>query len=179
MLLGYNCSVREGYTIGEYCIISRNVTINYDTRISSHTTMMDNSHITGCMEIGNYVFISVLVSSTNDTTMGRDKNAVECLAGPAVENYATIGAGACLLPSIRVGQNAIIGTGYEGCPSGQGGYGSSSQSGSGCYLDRDALGLRPERDKYLAEENDLDTGQEPNHHFSRVIVQEGQIRSLI
>nr|WP_296458820.1 acyltransferase [uncultured Acetatifactor sp.] len=108
-LLGDYCSIREKCVIGDYCIISRNVSVNYETTIGNHTKIMDNSHITGNMKIGNHVFISVLVASTNDNSMGRDDDAVKHLAGPVVEDYVTIGAGASLLPGVVVGRNAIIG----------------------------------------------------------------------
>lgn len=108
-LLGDNCSIREKVSIDNYCIISRNVTVNYETKIGSHTKIMDNSHITGNMVIGDNVFISVLVSSTNDNSMGRDANAVANLKGPIVEDNATIGASASLLPGVKVGKNSIVG----------------------------------------------------------------------
>lgn len=108
-LLGDNCSIREKCCIGNYCIISRNVSVNYETQIGDYTKIMDNSHITGNMTIGNHVFISVLVSSTNDNSMGRLEDATEHLEGPVVEDYVTIGAGASLLPGVVIGKNSIVG----------------------------------------------------------------------
>lgn len=108
-LLGDNCSIREKCIVGDYCIISRNVSVNYETEIGDYTKIMDNSHITGNMKIGSHVFISVLVASTNDNSMGRDNNATENLSGPIVEDYVTIGAGASLLPGVVIGENSIVG----------------------------------------------------------------------
>lgn len=108
-LLGDNCSIREKCVVGNYCIISRNVSVNYETEIGNYTKIMDNSHITGRMKIGNHVFISVLVASTNDNSMGRDDEAIEHLVGPVIEDYVTIGAGANLLPGVVVGGNSIVG----------------------------------------------------------------------
>ncbi len=108
-LLGDNCSIREKCKVGDYCIISRNVSVNYETEIGDYTKIMDNSHITGNMKIGNHVFISVLVSTTNDNSMGRDEDATEHLLGPVVEDYVTIGAGANLLPGVVIGKNSIVG----------------------------------------------------------------------
>ena len=51
------------------------------------------------------------VASTNDNTMGRNEDAAEHLSGPVVEDYATIGAGAGLLPGVVVGKNSIVGAG--------------------------------------------------------------------
>lgn len=108
-LLGDNCSIREKCLIGNFCIISRNVSVNYETEIGNYTKIMDNSHITGNMKVGDHVFISVLVSSTNDNSMGRSEDATDHLTGPVIEDYVTIGAGASLLPGVVVGKNAIVG----------------------------------------------------------------------
>lgn len=108
-LLGDFCSVREECEIGNECIISRNVSINYNTKIGNNTKIMDNSHITGNMSIGNNVFISVLVATTNDNTMGRldyDENHVR---GAIIEDNVTIGAAANILPGVKIGFNSIVG----------------------------------------------------------------------
>lgn len=108
-LLGDFCSIREDCTVGEYCIISRNVSVNYETVIGHHTKIMDNSHITGNMKIGNHVFISVLVATTNDNAMGRAGYSKEDVYGAVIEDYVTVGAGANILPGVKIGKNAIVG----------------------------------------------------------------------
>lgn len=108
-LLGYHCSIREDCTIGEYCIISRNVSVNYETVVGHHTKIMDNTHITGNMKIGNHVFISVMVVTTNDNSMGRSGYTREDVYGAVIEDYVTVGAGANILPGVTIGRNAMIG----------------------------------------------------------------------
>ncbi len=108
-LLGDHCSIREDCIVGEYCIVSRNVSVNYETVIGHHTKIMDGTHITGNMIIGNHVFISVMVISTNDNAMGRDGYSDSHVRGPIIEDYVTVGAGANLLPNVRIGENAIVG----------------------------------------------------------------------
>ncbi len=108
-LIGDNASIREQCVVGDYDIISRNVTINYETKIGSYTKILDGAHITGNMVVGSHVFISVLVTSTNDNSMGRDAEAVSHLQGPVIKDYVTVGAGASLLPGVTVGENAIVG----------------------------------------------------------------------
>lgn len=108
-LLGDYCSIREDCQIGSFCIISRNVSVNYETKIGNYTKIMDNTHITGNMIIGDHVFISVLVSTTNDNSMGRDGYNRESIEGGVIEDYVTIGAGANVLPMVRIGKNSIIG----------------------------------------------------------------------
>ena len=108
-LLGDFCSIREECTTGENCIISRNVSVNYNTSIGHDTKIMDNSHITGNMKIGNHVFISVLVATTNDNTMGREEYNEDHVCGAVIEDYVTVGASANILPNVRVGKNSIVG----------------------------------------------------------------------
>lgn len=110
-LLGDFCSIREDCKIGNNCIISRNVSVNYNTEIGNYTKIMDNTHITGNMKIGNHVFISVLVATTNDNTMGREEYNSEHVFGATIEDDVTIGAAANILPHVTIGKNAIVGAG--------------------------------------------------------------------
>lgn len=108
-LLGDNCSIREECKVGNYCIISRNVSVNYNTTIGDRTKIMDNSHITGDAIIEEDVFISVMVSTTNDNTMGRDDYDENRVRGPHIKKHTTIGASASILPNVTVGENCIVG----------------------------------------------------------------------
>ncbi len=110
-LFGDFCSVREECHVGNNCILSRNVSVNYNTVIGNDTKIMDNSHITGNMKIGNHVFISVLVATTNDNTMGREEYNPDHVYGAVIEDDVTIGAAANILPHVTVGKNAIVGAG--------------------------------------------------------------------
>jgi acetyltransferase-like isoleucine patch superfamily enzyme len=72
---------------------------------------MDLTHITGNSHIGNNVFISVLVSTTNDNVvLNREYNEDEIL-GPQLEDNVTVGAGAILLPGVHVKTGAFVGAG--------------------------------------------------------------------
>lgn len=110
-LLGDFCSIREECVVGDMCLLSRNVSINYNTRIGPRTKVMDNTHLTGNMVIEEDVFISVLVSSTNDNAMGRQGYQDGQVQGPLIRRGATIGASAVLLPRVEVGENAIVAAG--------------------------------------------------------------------
>lgn len=71
-LVGDGASIREQCRIGANTLISRCVTVNCDTRIGSRVKIMDNSHITANAWIGDYVFISTGVSTTNDNFNTRE-----------------------------------------------------------------------------------------------------------
>ena len=72
---------------------------------------MDNTHITGNAVIEEDVFISVLVATTNDNTMGREEYDEDCTRGPYIKRNTTIGAAANILPNVVVGENCIVGAG--------------------------------------------------------------------
>jgi len=107
-LIGDNASIREKVRIGEFCILSRGVTVNYNTQIGDRTKIMDLTHITGNCEIGNDVFISVLVATTNDRAIGKLAYQEERIQGPKIENNVAIGAGANILPGVRIGTGSIV-----------------------------------------------------------------------
>ena len=107
-MLGNNVSVREECIIGDDCVIAGDVSINYHTTVGNRVKIMDNTHITGNMIIEDDVFISALVCTTNDNSMGR-KGWHDGITGPIIKRFSTIGGGANLLPNITVGENAIVG----------------------------------------------------------------------
>jgi acetyltransferase-like isoleucine patch superfamily enzyme len=110
-LVGDNASIRERCIIGKQCIIGRNVTIHYNTTIGDSSKIMDLTNITGNMIIGSHVFISTLVATTNDSNFGLKGYEESHIRGPVIEDYAMVGAGANILPGIRVGVGAMVGAG--------------------------------------------------------------------
>lgn len=110
-LLGDHCAVREDCRIGNYCIISRNVSVNYNTKIGDRTKVMDNSHITGNAVIEEDVFISVLVATTNDNTMGKAGYENGHVTGPHIKSGTVVGAAANILPGVVIGNGCVVGAG--------------------------------------------------------------------
>jgi len=110
-LLGDGASIREGCSIGSKCIISRYVTVNYNTRIGDGCKVMDLSHITGNATLEDGVFISTMVGTANDNKIGRSGYVEQEHRGPIVEAGAVVGAGATLLPNVRIGTNSTVAAG--------------------------------------------------------------------
>lgn len=110
-LIGDGASIREKCRIGSSCIVSRYVTINYNTTVGDRTKIMDLTHITGNAVIGNDVFISLTVGTVNDNAIGRLEYNEDRVKGQIIEDGAAIGAGATLLPGVRIGQGATVGAG--------------------------------------------------------------------
>ena len=111
-LLGDGASIREGCRIGQGCLISRYVTINYNTIVGDRTKIMDLTHLTGNCRIGSDVFISLTVGMTNDNNpLGLEGYVEETVRGPVIDDGAMIGAGATLLPGVSIGAGAVVAAG--------------------------------------------------------------------
>jgi acetyltransferase-like isoleucine patch superfamily enzyme len=110
-LIADNVSIREQCRIGKKCIIGRNVTIQFNTTIGNASTIMDLTNITGNMIIGSHVFISTLVATTNDNYFSRKGYDESFVRGPVIEDYVRVGAGANILPGVRIGAGALVAAG--------------------------------------------------------------------
>lgn len=108
-LIGDGASIREQCRVGDFCIISRYVTLNYNAHIGDRTKIMDNTHITGNCRVGNDVFISLMVGTTNDNVIRGGYS--DHIAGPVIEDGATIAVGASLLPGVVIGAKSMVGAG--------------------------------------------------------------------
>jgi acetyltransferase-like isoleucine patch superfamily enzyme len=108
-LIGDGASIREQCRIGSNCIISRYVTVNYNTTVGDGVKVMDLSHLTGNMVVEDGAFISVLVATVNDNLVKAGFGGH--VVGPVVRAGSVIGGGATLLPGIEVGPDAFVGAG--------------------------------------------------------------------
>jgi acetyltransferase-like isoleucine patch superfamily enzyme len=95
--------------IGENCKIDAFVYIEEDVEIGDECKIRPFVFIPAGVKIGNRVFIGPRVTFTNDKyprVHGEWK-----LLKTTIEDDASIGAGAVILPGIRVGKSAVIGAG--------------------------------------------------------------------
>lgn len=104
-LIGDGVCIRENSYIGRGSIIGSNSTVQNDVRVGERVRVVDLSHLTAGLRIGDDVFWSVGVLSMNDN---RDGSA---LKGPIVDPGAFIGGGAILLPGVLIGGHAIVAAG--------------------------------------------------------------------
>ncbi|MBS0599351.1 MAG: transferase [Proteobacteria bacterium] len=108
-LIGDGASIREQCRIGNFCIVSRYVTLNYNAQVGDRTKIMDNTHITGNCRIGSDVFVSINVGTTNDNVI--KGGYADHIAGPVIEDGATLAVGVSVLPGVVVGAHAMVGAG--------------------------------------------------------------------
>ncbi|HYJ20892.1 MAG TPA: N-acetyltransferase [Solirubrobacterales bacterium] len=110
-LVGDGASIRELSRLGNGNVVGRGVTLDREATIGNRTRIMDKSHITGGMTVGDDVFIAVLVATANDNSFGRAGYVEDEVRGPTVGDGAMIGGGASLLPGVVVGAGAIVASG--------------------------------------------------------------------
>jgi acetyltransferase-like isoleucine patch superfamily enzyme len=110
-LIGDAAAIREKCRIGAGCIIGRHASLLYNVTIGEGSKVMSNAHLTGHTEIGRNVIISVGVNTVNDNNFGQLGYDRDEIFGPIIEDNAKIGAGATILPKIRIGENAIVAAG--------------------------------------------------------------------
>lgn len=110
--------VRERARIGAETIVGKNVYIDFGVVVGARCKIQNNSSIFHGAELEDGVFIGPHVILTNDRTPraitpdGALKGADDWTVGRTrVCHGASIGAGAIILPGIRIGRFAMIGAG--------------------------------------------------------------------
>jgi acetyltransferase-like isoleucine patch superfamily enzyme len=108
--------------IWQYCVILPNAQIGSDCNICSHcfienevvigdrVTVKFSSHICDGITIGNDVFIGPQVSFLNDK-LPRSKHYPDSYPQTVVQDGASIGGGAQILPGVTIGEKAMVGAG--------------------------------------------------------------------
>ena len=102
---GHNFLIRENTIIGDGCLIGTNVVIDNDCHIGDNCSFQTGAYIPTGTNIGNRVFLGPNASLTNDKTPLRTEYNPEPIT---IEDDATIGSNATLMPGITVGEGAFV-----------------------------------------------------------------------
>lgn len=100
----------KGAVIGKNCNICAHTLIEDDVFVGDDVTIKSGVFLWAGTVIGDRVFIGPNATFTNDR-MPRSKVYPDSFVGVVVEDGASIGANATILPGIRIGKNAMIGAG--------------------------------------------------------------------
>lgn len=100
-------TIREECSIGDEVVLAPGVTVNYATSIGRGSRVMHSTHLTGNMVVGEDVFISLHVGSTNDK-MKETSETDRSWQGAVIEDKSVIGAGVMLYPGVRIGRGSHI-----------------------------------------------------------------------
>jgi acetyltransferase-like isoleucine patch superfamily enzyme len=109
-LIGDGVHIREDVEIGDNCIIGISTKVGARTKIGNYTRVMDLTNVASDAILGNHVFCGPAVIMANDNAMSRDKTKGGFdFIGPIIEDWATIGSNASILPNVRIGKDAMVG----------------------------------------------------------------------
>ena len=100
VVIGDNTKIGDGTTIGSFVDIGKNVTLGKNCNIQAHVTISN-----GCV-LGDNVFIAPNSSLLNDKY---PKSSF--MTPPIIKDNAAIGGGVTILPSVTVGEKAVVGGG--------------------------------------------------------------------
>jgi UDP-2-acetamido-3-amino-2,3-dideoxy-glucuronate N-acetyltransferase len=102
--------ILSGAKIGDDCNICSHVLVEGDVVIGNRVTVKSGVQLWNGIRIGNDVFIGPNVTFTNDK-YPRSKVYPDHFLKTSVEDGASIGAGAVVLPGIQIGKGAMVAAG--------------------------------------------------------------------
>ena len=107
---GHNVVIREQNEIGDDFAVWNNTVIDYGCKIGKGVKIHANCYIAQFTEIQDGVFMAPGVTIANDPHPGCPQSA-ECMRGPIIEAGAQIGVNVTILPMVRIGARALVGSG--------------------------------------------------------------------
>jgi len=103
---GHNVMVRENVHVGGHTLIGTNVVIDGSCDIGERVSIQTGGYVPTNSKIEDGVFLGPHVVLTNDKYATRKKTD---LVGPTIRRGASVGANSLLMPSIEIGEGAVIG----------------------------------------------------------------------
>jgi len=107
---GHAAVIRERTTIGDRVVVGTHAVIDGNVSIGNDVKIQTNVYIPTHTAIGNDVFIGPCATISNDKYPLRRRDEYEP-RGAILEDGASIGANATLLPGVRIGEGAMVGAG--------------------------------------------------------------------
>lgn len=102
--------VLSGAVIGRHCNICANCFIENDVVIGDHVTVKSGVYLWDGIRLGDHVFVGPCATFTNDK-FPRSQHYPDRFPSTTVEEGASIGGNATILPGITIGRYAMIGAG--------------------------------------------------------------------
>jgi acetyltransferase-like isoleucine patch superfamily enzyme len=107
---GHGVVIREGCAIGDDVSVWSNSVIDYGCRIGDQVKIHCNCYVAQYTELEDDVFLAPGVTIANDLYPG-DERSARLMAGPKIGAAAQIGVNVTILPFVRIGAGALIGSG--------------------------------------------------------------------
>ncbi len=112
-------TVRENVTIGAKTIVGRGVAIENFCTIGKFCKLETNAYITAHSVLGDRVFVSPCVATSNDNYAGRSEERKKHYKGVTVEKGGRIGVHATILPGKVIHEDGLVAAGAlltKDCP---------------------------------------------------------------
>jgi acetyltransferase-like isoleucine patch superfamily enzyme len=107
---GHGVVIRENNEIGAHVSVWSNTVVDYGCRIGDRVKIHANCYIAQFTVLEDDVFLAPGVTIANDLYPG-DERSAKLMTGPYLEAGAQIGVNVTILPFVRIGAGAIIGSG--------------------------------------------------------------------
>ncbi|MDQ6877299.1 MAG: acetyltransferase [Candidatus Dormibacteraeota bacterium] len=107
---GHHVLIRGPATIGDHVVIGTGSTVDGNVVIGSYVKIQSHVYVPTHTSIGDRVFIGPNATMTNDKYPLRLRDEYEP-EGPILEDDVTVGAGAVLLPGVRIGRGSLVAAG--------------------------------------------------------------------
>lgn len=105
---GHNALIRERTDVGDDVVVGTDAVIDGRSSVGSHVSLQTGVYVPTHTAIGSNVFVGPRATLTNDPHPVRREADLE---GPTIEDGASVGANATLLPGITVGEGAFVAAG--------------------------------------------------------------------
>ena len=105
---GHNAMVRENTSAGDNVLIGTNTIIDGHTTIGNNVSIQGNVYIPTNTVIEDNVFLGPCSVLANDKYPIRKEYS---LKGPTLRKGASVGANATILPTVEIGEGAMVGAG--------------------------------------------------------------------
>lgn len=107
---GHGVVVREDCDIGDGVCVWSNTVVDYGCRIGHRVKIHANCYIAQFTQLEDDVFLAPGVTIANDLYPG-DEESARLMEGPHIEAGAQIGVNVTILPYVRIGAGALVGSG--------------------------------------------------------------------
>ena len=102
--------IREHTVMGDDCVVGTHAVIDGRVEAGHGVVFQTGVYVPSGVVIGNRVFLGPRAVLTNDRYPLRQRDAYKP-EGPVIEDDASIGANATLLPGVRIGAGAMVAAG--------------------------------------------------------------------
>lgn len=105
---GHYALIRDATVLGDDVLVGTQVVVDGASTVGDNVSMQTGVYVPRETEIGDRVFLGPNATLLNDMYPVRSEYD---LAGPTIENDASIGANATVLPNVSVGERAFVAAG--------------------------------------------------------------------